>query len=139
MILQLVQEASNLSYFLEHDTMITALTRILAEDRKKSVDLVTNLLEIFFCFSNFSPLHSVLLQNKIGDATMKVIDLEVKRYEFTMREFKGKKSTPKLAQILSKQERLLYVSFYILLNLAEDLNIELKMVNRGFISIFLCV
>jgi hypothetical protein len=40
MILQLVQDPRNLEYFLEHDTMLTALTRILNEDHKKSVDLV---------------------------------------------------------------------------------------------------
>jgi hypothetical protein len=50
---------------------------------------VTNLLEIFFCFSNFSALHYVLLQNKIGDLTMKVINLELQRYELRMREEKG--------------------------------------------------
>ena len=128
-----MQDPRHLGYFLEHDTMLTALTRILNEDRRKSVDLVTNLLEIFFCFSNFSALHHVLLQNKIGDLTMRVVDLELKRYDLRMREERGKKPTPKLAQFFAKQERLLYVSFYSLLNLAEEVNIELKMVNRGII------
>lgn len=40
MILQLVQDPRHLEYFLEHDTMLTALTRILNEERRKSVDLV---------------------------------------------------------------------------------------------------
>jgi hypothetical protein len=46
MILQLVQDPRNLSYFLEHDTMLTALTRILNEERRKSVDLVGSVSEI---------------------------------------------------------------------------------------------
>jgi hypothetical protein len=71
---------------------------------------VTNLLEIFFCFSNFTSLHHVLLSNKIGDLTMRVIDLELRRYDLRIREEKGKKPSQKFAQFLSKQERLLYVA-----------------------------
>ncbi len=71
---------------------------------------MTNLLEIFFCFSNFTSLHHVLLSNKIGDLTMRVIDLELRRYDLRIREEKGKKPSQKFAQFLSKQERLLYVA-----------------------------
>lgn len=40
----------------------------------------------------------------------------------------------KLTDFLQQQERLLFVCFYILLNLAEDFAIELKMKNRKIIK-----
>lgn len=132
MLLQLVQHPENLEYFIESDTILGALSRVLAEDRKKSTELVTNILEIFFCFSSFSQLHPILLHNKIGDTTMKIVDLEIKRY--SMKKDKEGKDPKKLAKNLQKQERLLFVCFYILLNLAEAHNIEIKMVNRSIIK-----
>jgi hypothetical protein len=132
MLLQLVQDPANLEYFIESDTVLGALSRVLAEDRKKSTELVTNILEIFFCFSSFSQLHQILLQNKIGDTTMRIVDLEIKRYELKAQE-RGAAAAKKNAKYFQKQERLLFVCFYILLNLAEDTAIELKMKSRNII------
>ena len=36
---------------------------------------------MFFAFSNFSQFHQVILENQMGDMTMRLIDLEVKRHE----------------------------------------------------------
>ncbi len=130
MLLQLVQDPANLEYFIESDTILGALSRVLVDDRKKSTELVTNILEIFFCFSSFSQLHPILLHNKIGDTTMRIVDLEIKRYVIKNAE-KGDKKDKGKAKYYQKQERLLFVCFYILLNLAEDTAIELKMKNRG--------
>jgi hypothetical protein len=91
---------------------------------------VTNILEIFFCFSSFSQLHGILLTNKVGDTTMRIVDLEIKRYELKAQE-RGAAAAKKNAKYFQKQERLLFVCFYILLNLAEDTAVELKMKNRN--------
>ena len=40
------------------------------------------------------------------------------------------KDEKKLANIIKKQEKVLFVAFHLLLNLAEDLQIERKMKNR---------
>jgi len=87
---------------------------------------VLNILETFFHFSRFSQLHPLLLQNKLGDTSMRIIDLELKRFDVWHRE-----GTLALnGKLLEKQERVLYVCFFILLNLAEDPKIEVKMVSR---------
>ncbi len=57
MILKLVQNPLNLEHFIDNETMLGALARVLQEDHKKSTRLVTNILEIYFCFSSFSQLH----------------------------------------------------------------------------------
>jgi len=141
LILQLVQqEPYNVEYFLENETLIGALGRILQEDRKKSTELVTNILEIFFCFSNFSQLHNILIQNKIGDTCLRQINLENKRYDVRVAEMnksKDRDADLKLTRFLKRQEKLLYVCFYILLNLAEDINLEIKMVNRNITGLLL--
>ena len=69
---------------------------------------------------------------------LKLILLEIKRYnqrqednaKLTDRN-KLKEAEGKLARQCKKQERLLAVSFRVLLNVAEDTNIERKMKKRG--------
>ena len=77
-ILQLVQNPEYLSHFVENERLIGALSRILQEDMKKQLELTSNILEIFFCFSNFTDLHSILVRSKIGGACMQVIRHELK-------------------------------------------------------------
>ena len=48
-------------------------------------------------------------------------------YEIAAEELR--KDEKKLAQMIKKQEKVLFVSFHLLLNLAEDLQIERKMKN----------
>ena len=74
LLLDLASQVENIDYFIDSDTIIGALSRVLGEDRKKSTELSTNILEIFFIFSQYSQLHPILLQNKIGDTTMRIID-----------------------------------------------------------------
>ena len=82
---------------------------------------------------------------------MKIIDHEIKRYVVRVKEFKEKtnrvksmegtaefdqacdelrKDERKLVTMIKKQEKVLFVAFHLLLNLAEDLQIERKMRNR---------
>jgi len=86
---------------------------------------------------------------------MKIIDHEIKRYVLRVREFKRKteemnklqgtpeyaemiqnrhKEEQKLGVMVKKQEKVLFVAFHLLLNLAEDLQIERKMKNRRIIQ-----
>ena len=45
-----------------------------------------------------------------------------------------KKTERQLAVMVKKQEKVLFVAFHLLLNLAEDLQIERKMKNRRIIT-----
>lgn len=140
MLLQLVQKPEHLDYFVQSEATLNTLSRVLTEDMKRSTVLVTNILEIFFCFSSFTQLHNILISNKIGDATLKIIDMEIKRYEGKFTEDGKADKTIDIKKDpvrLEKQERLLFVCFYILLNLAEDTSIEVKMKKRKIV-IHLC-
>ena len=47
------------------EVLIVALARILREDWKKSIDLTTNLVYCFYCFTVFSQFHHVIQENKV--------------------------------------------------------------------------
>nr|NP_001096951.3 kinesin associated protein 3, isoform M [Drosophila melanogaster]ABW09391.3 kinesin associated protein 3, isoform M [Drosophila melanogaster] len=83
MILQMARNPDNLEE-LEKNACLSALSRVLREDWRKSLDLSTNIIYIFFCFSTYTKFHPLIVQYKIGSLCMDVIDYELRRYE-TMR------------------------------------------------------
>lgn len=70
----------------------------------------------------------MLVDNKVGVLTLQTVEFETRRYRNTTEE---DRKAGRLTNFLHRQERLLYVSLYILMNLAEDVNIEVKMVKKG--------
>mmetsp|Transcript_22516 Transcript_22516/g.76554 ORF Transcript_22516/g.76554 Transcript_22516/m.76554 type:complete len:799 (+) Transcript_22516:38-2434(+) len=145
-IAQLGRQTELMEVLASHESLLGALSRVLREEGRKSIDLTTNIISVFFSLSNFSAFHQVILANQIGDNTMRIIDLEVKRQEereraLSEKSAKGEKIDDALQKKLTvaqrKQEKLLYVCFYLLLNIAEDVNIERKMKKRN-ITVYLC-
>ena len=197
MIVELARDASNLEVLSSNESLMGALARVLKEDYKHSMDLSTNIMYIWFSFSNFTQLHGVLTSRRIGKDSMKLIDLNIKRSMLRQSELQTKtriaglqdmgktvpeklwedlhggegsgkskkdrdrksrkdggggkeqdddrssrdrvdaKSHPRIdienernimKRFLKKQDKLLFVCFHILLNLAEDVSIEYKMV-----------
>lgn len=45
--------------------MLSALARVLREDWRKSLELSTNIIYIFFCFSTYSRFHPVIVQYRV--------------------------------------------------------------------------
>ena len=151
MILQLTRNPDNLAELIENEMLLGALSRVLREDWKKSIELCTNIIYIFFCFSSFSDFHTLLIQYKIGSMCLQVIEHELKRYEFWREELEKKKQTAlgdkteeaqktyiksekKFDVAIHKQEQLLRVTVYLLLNIAEDTTIEIKMTQKNVIK-----
>jgi hypothetical protein len=65
---------------------------------------------------------------------MRLVDLELKRIDERAKEEAGKQVTQRMVLMTRKQDRLLYVCLYLLLNLAEDVSIERKMKKRNIVS-----
>ncbi|EMP34531.1 Kinesin-associated protein 3 [Chelonia mydas] len=112
LILQLARNPDNLEELLLNETALGALARVLREDWKQSVELATNIIYIFFCFSSY------LLDEDPENQTLK------KDYEKTYKKYQG---------LVVKQEQLLRVALFLLLNLAEDTRTELKMRNKNIV------
>jgi len=79
----------NPSHFTE--TVVSALARVLRDDWKKSSELATNIVYIFFCFSSFTQFHPVILHFKIGALSMMIVEHELKKYDLWKEELDKKK------------------------------------------------
>jgi len=80
-ILQLARNPDNLEELEKNEAVLSALSRVLREDWRKSLDLSTNIIYTFFCFSTYTHFHSVIVKYKIGSLCMDVIEHELKRYD----------------------------------------------------------
>ncbi|KAL7751426.1 hypothetical protein RI367_003286 [Sorochytrium milnesiophthora] len=152
LILQLARDADHIDALANNESLMSALSRTLREDSKKSLELITNIAQIFFLFSQYSRFHPLLMANKIGDMSLKLIDQEMMRVKVwqenvdkakekyqasagnpsALREYEGE--TRKLRSLMAKQDYLLYAIVHLLLNMAEDLPIEIKMIKRGMVG-----
>lgn len=152
MIASLMRSTENFEALLSHETLLQTLARLLREDGKRSIDLCINIVSVYFSVSNFSQFHHLILDNQIGALTMDLIDLETKRTEHRAAEenispsmvaqkaleasvgqVKLTEREKKLLALIQKQDRLLYICFYMLLNLAEDVQVEKKMKKKNIV------
>ena len=83
----------------------------------------------------------MLYQARVGDNVLKVVDFETKRHALRMHEKEKNPDKPadpmeekRQRLAMRKQEKLLYVCFHVLLNLAEEPDIERKMTKRDIIG-----
>ncbi|XP_056620193.1 kinesin-associated protein 3a [Triplophysa dalaica] len=153
LILHLARNPDNLEELLQNEIALGALARVLREDWKQSVDLATTIIYVFFCFSSFSQFHGLITHYKIGALCMNIIEHELKRYDLWQDELQKKKvagdddpdnqnlkkdyekALKKYHGLLAKQEQLLRVAMYLLLNLSEDTRTELKMRNKNIVHL----
>uniref|UniRef100_A0A2K6EIF0 Kinesin associated protein 3 n=1 Tax=Propithecus coquereli TaxID=379532 RepID=A0A2K6EIF0_PROCO len=122
LILQLARNPDNLEELLLNETALGALARVLREDWKQSVELATNIIYIFFCFSRTTL--SLLLSVYIIGSVCTSLLLSVFRCVClcSASEF-----------LFLSVSRSLFFALYLLLNLAEDTRTELKMRNKNIV------
>lgn len=151
-IAALAQRTDQLEPFLMHEALLGALARVLREDGRRSVDLATNVLSVFFAFSHFSQLHQVISEHQVGDATMRLMEMEFKRTDLREKD-EGRPfsdivmdalenasidaKAAKTMRSVKKQDKLLYLCSYLLLNLSEDVTVERKMKKRRIVDYML--
>ncbi|KAG5175345.1 kinesin-associated protein [Tribonema minus] len=157
-ILALCSHVGNLEALVQDQTLMGALTRVLNEEYKKSVALCYNIMRAFLAFSNFVEMHPILANYRVGSITMKILELEVKRAQHREEESKKRQADYERdlksgaaaetaearkdrvreearSKIQAKQQdKLLFVCFHVLINLAEDASTERKMVKRDLVQ-----
>ena len=79
MIAQLFRSTGNVEALLQQKGLLPLLARTLREEGKKSMDLAINAVTTFFSVSNFSSLHSYIMDNQVGAMTMDLVTLEIQR------------------------------------------------------------
>ncbi|CAG2171472.1 unnamed protein product [Oppiella nova] len=152
LILKLSKNSENLIELTTNETLICALARVLREDGKKSLELAINIAFIFACFSNYSQFHSTISQFKVGSICFDLVECELAREDSWVQELNEKraladgqynltaqsdfeKSLKRYQLLIRKQNNLLRIVFYLLLNLSEDNKVEIKMINKGIIGL----
>lgn len=149
-ILRVCTEPKSLELLAEHDTLLGVLSRELKENSKRSAELSVAIVCTFLCFSHFSQFHNVLMQHQCGNVIMRVFEYESERHQVRKQDMDrrqmrfqdlGESATVEDKKLLqkdqkkhkiqiNKQNKLLYVALMALLNLAEEISVERKMVNR---------
>ncbi|XP_067640565.1 kinesin-associated protein 3 isoform X4 [Eurosta solidaginis] len=104
-ILQVARNPDNLEELEKNEACLSALSRVLREDWRKSLDLSTNIIYIFFCFSTYTKFHPVIVQYKIGSLCMDVIDYELRRYETMRNELDNRKNPVNSAPLSAKSSK----------------------------------
>ncbi|CAG5073388.1 Similar to KAP115: Kinesin-associated protein 3 (Strongylocentrotus purpuratus), partial [Cotesia congregata] len=205
LILQLARIPDNLLELTKNESLLSALARVLREDWRRSIELSTNIVYIFFCFSTYTQFHSIILEYRIGSLCMEIIDYELQRYDqwrddmekrrryfetttglvlfpsvtsissdvdkklkltddiwtteapldyelkrrsaeinFHISDAEVKrmkddleKYRKKFKNLTKKQEQLLRVAYYLLLNIAENTDVERKMRKKNIISMII--
>jgi hypothetical protein len=74
---------------------MSALTRVLRDEAKRSIDLSSTILSVFCAFSADPALHPYITANKIGDLSLKIIEQEIARYNLWAKDVKGVGETPR--------------------------------------------
>ena len=74
----------------------------MRDEHKKNTDLTIFLLGTFLAVSNYQQFHELLVENQIGDATMKIIDFQIKRGDVIKEEMRRKIDTRNDMSILSR-------------------------------------
>ncbi|KAM4654763.1 kinesin-associated protein 3 isoform 2-T2 [Amazona ochrocephala] len=138
LVLQLARNPDNLEELLINEAALGALARVLREDWKQSVELATNIIYIFFCFSSFSQFHGIITHYKIGALCMNIIDHELKRHELWQEELSKKKKAvdedPE-NQTLKKDYEKTYKKYQGLVVKQE----QLLRANEGYKQIAMCI
>ncbi|CAD8046643.1 unnamed protein product [Paramecium primaurelia] len=143
-ILGLAARQENLELLISHEQFLSTISRTLRDEHKKSTELTLYLLCVFYIVSNYLEFHQILSEHQIGDITMKIIESQIQRFDLRYAELMEKQGQPqqlqelkKLNLMIAKQEKLFYVGFTILMNMAEDPIIENKMRKRKIITFLL--
>ena len=109
-IFSLAQQVQNLQDLISNgicmkpnillESLMNALTRVMLEDGKKSIDLSYHIGYVFYAFSSYLQFQDVLNHYKIPDMILKALHFELKRVEILAQEKKVKS--------IMKQSRLLF-------------------------------
>ncbi|KAL4003278.1 Kinesin-associated protein (KAP) family protein [Acanthocheilonema viteae] len=137
LFLELSQNHRNLQQLIENEVLMSALVRVLRDDWKKSFELATNIITTLYNFSTYTNFHQFLAHHKIGSLSMQIVDYGLKRWEAWKEEARHSDecTTRRLNLAIRKQQQLIAACLNLLLNLAEDIKVEMKMVNRRIISL----
>jgi len=146
-ILVLVADPTNLVRLItEYESQLDIISRTMKEEHKKNIELLLHILCFFYTFSFYEEFHQILFYHSIGETCLNIIEFQYAKYVIRKNEIKNKayntdispkeyqKELDKFLFLVRKQDRILRLAFTILMHLAEDPKVELKMVKRDIVG-----
>ncbi|GMS89342.1 hypothetical protein PENTCL1PPCAC_11517, partial [Pristionchus entomophagus] len=136
-ILELAKNPANLLLLSENEILVSALSRVLRDEWRKNLELAKNIISVFHLFSSFSQTQHIVIEQKMGAFCMNAIELELDRGRDWVNQMKtAHEETRKKCEIaLRREHAMLEVSVSLLLNLADDLSVEMKMLRKGLLTL----
>lgn len=160
LIYKLTLRPDNLHELTSNETLLCALTRVLREDSRRSLELSAIITGIFASFAEFTLFHPLIIQYKIGSQCLDIIQAEIQKEILWFKQLSDsqlstdapkvlkrsdimsqssssslmtdhEKSVKKYQIAVKKQNYLLSTCFAILYFMSEDQKIEQKMVNKN--------
>ncbi|WIA44517.1 hypothetical protein OEZ86_007256 [Tetradesmus obliquus] len=158
MICQLFRNTAHLEALLSRETLLPTLARVLREDGVKSLELATAVAGCFLACSSLAQLHKLLLENQVGTLLMDLASLELLQRAPAREAQEGPGSSAaaiaaraataaarsgpalndrerRLAGLVVRQDRFLYVAVATLLHLAEDHSVQRKMRKKDIVGL----
>ena len=130
--------------------MLPVLSRTLAENHKRNIDLSVYILSIFYILSNYQQFQELLTENKVGLSIIDVLENQIQRFDLLYSEYiemwrknneedrvNAKKKLKILNVLIWKQDKLFFVCLNILFNISSNPAIEKKMRKAGLVQILI--
>lgn len=124
------------------------LSRTLAENHKRNIDLSVYILSVFYILSNYKQFQDLLTENKVGTTIIEVLENQIQRFDLLYSEYiemwrrnnendriTAKAQLKKLNVLIWKQDKLFFVCLNILYNISHNPAIEKKMRKAGLVQI----
>lgn len=124
------------------------LSRTLAENHPKSIDLSVSILSIFYILSHYRQFQEYVTQHQIGKTVIDIMQNQIQRFDLFYSEYielwrkndekdkvSAKAQLKKLNILIWKQDKLFFICLLILLNISENPMVEKKMRKIGIVSI----
>jgi len=149
LLLYLMVDPQNMYHLLsEKADLLDIIARTLKDEHKKNMELSIHLLAFFYSISYYEEFHDFIISHSIGETCLNVIEFQyakfiIRRNEIILKENELMTTNPmgyqkeldKFLFLIRKQDRILRTAFTILMHLAEDQNVEKKMVKRDIIPL----
>ncbi|KAI9217077.1 kinesin-associated protein-domain-containing protein [Blastocladiella britannica] len=149
-VLWLALNQGNLDSLAANEAMLPALSRTLREDGKRSMDLAAVLVAIFHQFARHPAFRALLSSHKVGDLCLKQLETEHQRLRVLMAPGapqdpsgarapsavgnNGVRATP---AVRVRHNAIVYASASVLVHLADEVAVQVKMVKRGIMRMLL--
>lgn len=139
---------------LEKSDLLDIISRTLKDENKKNMELLIHILAFFYSISYYEEFHEVCISHSIGETCLNIIEFQYAKYtirkseiikkqkeittsgnsqSLTANKITYQKELDKFLFLVRKQDRILRIAFTILMHLAEDPNVEKKMVKREIV------